>query len=83
MFLIYNTFQVEQLKNQTAPDENIEHGNALPLEVLKNEIVPIQEPRPEQVPNDESKVSLFLHMPILHASTLTTFILYYSNHTCT
>lgn len=83
MFLIHYTCQVEQLKNQTAPDESTEHGNALPLEVLKNEIVPIQEPRPEQVPNNESKVSLFLHMPIFHASILTAFILDYSNHTCT
>ncbi|KAL8131702.1 kinesin-like protein KIN-12F [Apium graveolens] len=46
---------VEQLKNQTAPRESIEHGNALPLEVLKNEISPIQEPQPGQVPNNESK----------------------------
>lgn len=46
---------VEQLKNQINPDESIECGNALPLEVLKNEIVPIQEPRPEPVPNNESK----------------------------
>ncbi|KAK1404992.1 kinesin-like protein KIN-12F [Heracleum sosnowskyi] len=46
---------VAQLKNQTPPNESTEHGNALPLEVLKNEIVPIQDPQPEQVPNNESK----------------------------
>ncbi|KAL1821454.1 hypothetical protein DCAR_0417866 [Daucus carota subsp. sativus] len=47
---------VEQSKNQIQTNKSIEHGNALPLEVLKNEIVPIQELQPEQLPYDESKL---------------------------